>query len=227
MQGEKMENIIALPNNMTLKHSFPKLTADLLDKAENILKEKFGYTKLPIDYRNFLLQHNGGFVSPGYVDDSDTLDHTQEFVFDTPLKWARDNNRSVKPCIVMFFGIWLEDELPEDYDAPDDLDLFELIASNEHSREDFDVLPDNMMSIAKCSHPEAADMLCISLDETDYGSVFYYYDMWNHPGKFHGDYYEKKKEITNEHKRVPFVKVANSFNEFIQNCKILDVDEEE
>jgi hypothetical protein len=67
---------------------------------------------------------------------------------------------------------------------------------HQHSKYDYEVLPDKMMFIAKAGHIKASDMLCISLEEEDYGSVYYYYGMWYYPAKFHGSYYEdKKREI--------------------------------
>ncbi|HVI44823.1 MAG TPA: SMI1/KNR4 family protein [Chitinophaga sp.] len=226
---------------MILKQSFPRLTPELLDKTDAILKEKFGYSPLPEDYRRFMLQQNGGFVSPGFIDDTDDA-HTQEIVFDTPLTWARDNNRPVTPCLIMFFGIWLEDMQGADIENEE---LYDLVLSNEHSRYDFDVLPDNMMSIAKCSYPDAADMLCLSLGGADYGAVYYNYGMCDHPAKFHGNYYEEKaklvfekhgitadeldeeteegQRVVDDLKRATFVKIADSFEEFLRSCKIAPV----
>jgi hypothetical protein len=184
---------------MVIKQSFPKLSEKLLDKTESTLKKRFGYPALPREYREFLLKNNGGFVSPGFADDSDSAEHQEEVQFETSLKWAGDNDRQVTPCIIMFFGIWLEDEMNKA--DVENWSLCELILSNGHSREEFDVLPENMMSIAKCGHPEAADMLCISLGETDYGSVYYNYGMCDHPAKFHGSIYDDRiKAIYEKHK---------------------------
>ncbi|MFC7348313.1 SMI1/KNR4 family protein [Chryseobacterium zhengzhouense] len=232
---------------MKLINAFPKLNEKLLAKVESTLEQRFGYKNIPTDYKNFLLNNNGGYVSPGYIDDTDDAEHTQEVVFETSLKWVRMNNAPVEPALICFFGVWLEDDMNED--EVENWDLPELILSNANSKEDFDVLPDHMMSIASCQHPDASDILCISLDEQDYGSIYYNYGMCDHPSNFHGDFYEKAvnivlqkhhlsnedtynldeenpndRKIINELKRATFVKVGNSFTEFLENCKIIDVE---
>lgn len=233
---------------MELKKSFPKLNDELLKKVERILAEKFDYQNIPSDYKNFLLKHNGGYVSPGFVDDTDDFEHTHEVVFNTPLKWVKDNNRPVTPALISFFGVWLEADMNEK--EVQDWDLLELISSNEYSKYDFDVLPDKMMSIAKCGHPDAGDILCLSLDNEDYGAVYYNYGMCDHPALFHGDFYQKAsnkvvekyglsdddlrnideenpkdRTIINELKKAFFVKVSNSFSEFLNHCKIVKVED--
>lgn len=233
--------------NMILKHTFPKLTDKLLSKVEKTLNERFNYSNIPDEYKQFLLKSNGGFISPGFIDDNENTQHNQEIVFETPLKWVIMNNKPVEPALIAFFGIWLEEDMNED--EVENWDLPELILSNAHSKEDFEVLPDNMMSIASCQHPDASDILCISLEADDYGAIYYNYGMCDHPAKPHGDYYEnatqlvlkkynlsnedtynldeekpKDRKIINELKRATFVKIANSFGEFIDNCKIIEVE---
>ena len=231
---------------MEIKYSFPALTEASMVKLEAIMKEKFGYGPLPDDYKNFLLKNNGGYVSPGYIDDTDNVYHSEEIVFDTPLKWALINNDPVTPCIVLFFGVFFKDEMNKD--DVQKKELYELVASNYHSKIEFDVLPPDMISIANCSHPDADDMLCISLAKDDYGAVYYYYGMHYYPANYHGSYYEDKKksilnyyelesvndidinssladEILNALERVPFVKLADSFGEFSKNCRREKVEE--
>lgn len=232
---------------MKIKQSFPKLNNELLAKIENILKDRFGYANIPTEYKDFLLENNGGYVSPGFIDDNENSEHTQEIIFETPLKWVKMNNAPVKPALICFFGVWLEDDMNEN--DVENWDLPELILSNANSKEDFDVLPDNMMSIASCQHPDASDLLCISLETYDYGAIYYNYGMCDHPAKFHGDFYENASEfilkkynlsnedtykldeenpkdriIINELKRAAFVKVGNSFSEFLNNCKTIEVE---
>lgn len=230
---------------MKLIHSFPKLDPSSLDILEKILKEQFDYPSLPQDYKDFLLANNGGYVSPGYIDDNKEEEHLEEVVFETPLQWAKIDNKPVTPCIFMFFTVWIESQMDENDIS--DWNIYELVQSNKHSRFDFDVLPKNMMSIAKCSHPDSADMLCISLDESDYGSVYYTYDMWYYPAKFHGDFYDvRKQSILDKYDfnaeeeidletakgqkarfeldRVPYVKVASSFKEFLNSLKTIKVE---
>jgi hypothetical protein len=228
----------------TLVRPGPRLTSRALARLEEILREKFDYAPLPAAYKAFLRRHNGGYVSPGCADGSSDNAHRQEVAFKTPLVWARDGNRPVRPSLVMFFYAWLEVEMPGG--PPDDPRFCELIASNAYSRFDFDVLPTRMMFIGKCSHPDAGDMLCLSLNDEDYGCVYYYYDMWFYPADFHGDYYTKRRRDvlarfgwtdeseadlgrvvrTNETlndalKRVPFVRVADSFDGFLKSLELV------
>ena len=231
---------------MNLVHSFPRLTENLLFKLEEIVRHKFDYPSLPQDYKDFLLKHNGGHVSPGYIDDTDTIAHTEEVVFETPLKWIRDNNKPVTPCLVSFFVVWLEDM---DESEVKDWEMLELVASNEHSKYDFEILPNQMMSIAKCSHPDCADMLCLSLSDEEYGAFYYNYGLSDHPANFHGDFYDKRIEsilkkydidsyeqieahtkkgqkIIDEIKKAYFVKVADNFTTFLNNCKVVKIEQE-
>ena len=224
---------------MELIHSFPSLNTESMQALEKTLSDKFDYPALPEDYKQFLLENNGGYVKPGYGNGSE--DPTQEVVFETPLHWVKDNNRPVTPSLIAFFVVWLPQLMNKD--EVTDWDIYELLASNEHSKFDFDVLPNRMISIAKCSHPEAADMLCLGLDDSDFGVVYYTYDKWYYPGKFHGDYYDKAtqhildkyqleseqdidedteqgKKAIFELERVPFVKVADSFGDFLNKCRI-------
>ncbi|WP_338815399.1 SMI1/KNR4 family protein [Bernardetia sp. Wsw4-3y2] len=232
---------------MKLVHSFPSLTENLISKLNTILSQEFGYNSIPDDYKSFLLKNNGGYVLPGYIEDTEITQHQKEVVFETPLRWAKDNNKPVRPCLVAFFVVWLEDDMDEN--EVEDWEMAELVASNEHSKLDFDILPNNMMSIAKCSHPDCADMLCISLDKKEYGSVYYNYGLCDHPANFHGDFYNDRIEtifkqynitsyeeideetiegqiIIDQIKSAYFVKVGNSFSEFLENCKIIEVERE-
>ena len=212
--------VMSVPFNLVRQG--PSLSKRALYRLESVLQDQFAFPKLPPDYAAFLMKHNGGYVSPGHADDTSEEEHREEMVFETPLMWARDGNRPVRPCVVMFFYAWVEEEMAE---PPDDEDMYELVSSNSYSHFDFDVLPDGMMSIAKCSHPDAADMLCLDLTATDYGAVYYHYGMWHYPGNIHGDFYAKREaevrkqggDIDDALKRVPFVRVASSFREFLQS----------
>lgn len=225
---------------MILKHSFPELKAEFIPSLEFTLKEEFGYPKLPVDYLHFLMKNNGGHISPGYIDDEEEIEHTHEINFDTPLKWAKMNDKPVTPSIQQFFGVWLKEYMNQD--DLQETGLFELVLSNLHSKEEFDILPDRMMSFAKCDHPTSGNLLAISLDEADYGSIYYYYDMWHYPQDFMGKIYRERHTqteatiqqmaktvkmsqqafnefIANERKKVPFIKVADSFTEFLEACR--------
>jgi hypothetical protein len=225
-----------------LVNGAPMLTRDGLHRIQQRLTEYCALSPLPESYQAFLLQHNGGWVSPGPID-SETFEHKTAIVFDTPLHWARDNQRPVCPELVYFFCAY-DDAAMRPESIPET--LYELVASNRYSREDFDVLPSGMMSIAKVQHPDAADMLCISLHARDFGAVYYQYGMSDHPANFHGDYYERRyKELTSpfgedaelaiddeDHPlhtsvndaiaRVPFVRVGDSFEEWLQRLRVVE-----
>jgi hypothetical protein len=227
----------ALP--FSLKRSGPPLSHEALARMVVSLKKHCDLAPLPVSYRQFLLANNGGWVSPGAVD-SDCGEHERAIVFDTPLLWARDENLPVTPELVFFFFAYDETTMR---DMEIDSSLYELVASNRYSREDFDVLPLGMMSIAKVQHPEATDMVCISLSEADYGAVYYHYGMWDHPSRFHGDYYDRRQQALlapfgetadaalddEEHPnhaavsealmRVPFVRVGDSFDDWLARLR--------
>jgi len=122
------------------------------------------------------------------------------------------------------------------------MELPSLIPSNEHSKYKFDVLPDKMISIASASHPDCADLICIALDKENYGGVYYYFDLWYNKGFKCSSYYiNKKEEILKKYKlenlspnvisenakfeldRVPFVKVADSFSDFLNSLLIKNI----
>jgi SMI1 / KNR4 family (SUKH-1) len=221
--------------------SAPPLSHDALVRVEASLAQHCDLAPLPQRYRQFLLANNGGWVSPGVVD-SESGEHAHAVVFDTPLVWARDNNRPVSPELVFFFVAYDEATMR---DAEIDRSLYELVASNRYSREDFDVLPPGMMSIAKVQHPEAADMLCISLSKTDYGAVYYHYDLWDHAARFHGDFYDRRERellalfgdaadaaqddedhplhaaVNDALMRVSFVRVGDSFEEWLSRLRVV------
>ncbi|MVX34479.1 MULTISPECIES: SMI1/KNR4 family protein [Myroides] len=227
-------------NKIILKDSFPALSKEQINTFEKRLIDKFSFPPLPEDYKAFLLQNNGGYVSPGVIDEG----HSHDIVFDTPLQWVRAEGKpKVRPNIYCFFAVWLPDEM--NIDEVTNEDLYTLEASNAYSREDFDVLPTLMMSIGMTSHEASGDLLAISLEEEEYGAVYYSYNNATHPAKFHGDYYDKAAQvIIDTHKLTPeiynnlegeekrkmedlfkkayFVKVANSFTEFLNNCEVIE-----
>jgi hypothetical protein len=156
----------ALP--FSLIRTAPPLSHEALTRVEASLAQHCNLAPLPQSYRQFLLANNGGWVSPGVID-SDSGEHAHAVVFDTPLVWARDNDRPVSPEVVFFFFAYdaTTMQLPDAAAQQSHPSLYELVASNRYSREDFNLLPPGMMSIAKVQHPEAADMLCISLSKAD------------------------------------------------------------
>jgi hypothetical protein len=183
-------------------------------------------------------------VSPGAID-SDSGEHAHAVVFDTPLVWARDDDRPVSPELVFFFFACDATTMRDVAVQKIDSSLYELVASNRYSREDYDVLPPGMMSIAKAQHPEAADMLCISLNKSDYGAVYYHYGMWSHPARFHGDFYDQRERelltpfgdaaeaalndeghpshaaVNEALMYVPFVRVGDSFEDWLSRLRVV------
>ncbi|MCH2046639.1 MAG: hypothetical protein MK212_21155 [Saprospiraceae bacterium] len=101
-----------------------------------------------------------------------------------------------------------------------------------------------MMAIAACTLADAGDILCISLDERDYGVVYFFFAQWYNPAFMAGDdYYElKTNKVLAKYKlqstrdvamseaaqfeidRIPFIKVGDSFAEFLNDLEIKTVD---
>lgn len=224
---------------MKLLYSFPELNVELLNKQIQQLDQSFGFKDLPQDYKAFLLKQNGGFVSPGIIDLSDTAVTYKQVCFDTILQKDKDSKEVVSPSLYSFSAVWLNDLM--DKDKVENWDLFEVMASNEYLHAYFSIMPDNMLSIASCNGRNHNDMVCLSLDPSEFGAVYYYYNNVNGPSKFPSDYHQKAtqevydfyritkdtflssnfpehKAIVNALKKTYFVKVADNFTEFLQNC---------
>jgi hypothetical protein len=237
---------MATPLPFSLTRSAPPLSQDALTRVEASLAQHCNFAPFPQSYRQFLLANNGGWVSPGAID-SDSGEHTHAVVFDTPLVWARDHDRPVSPELVFFFFAHDATGILGATARKFDSSLYELVASNRYSRENYDVLPPGMMSIAKVQHPEAADMLCISLNQVDYGAVYYHYGMWSFPGRFHGDFYDRRERellapfgdvaeaalndedhlqhaaVSEALMYVPFVRVGDSFEDWLSRLRVAPV----
>jgi hypothetical protein len=222
-----------------IKYSFPKLNKSKLEELEDILSEEFDYASLPNDYKKFLLKNNGGYISPGYIDTDEYEPPEEIVVFEINLKSIYRKEDLTTYSVYAFFSFWLEK-----YGKEDEIirpDLYDIVASNEHSIE-WGILPLDMMSIAKCSN-ELDSLVCISLSEEDYGSIYFYYGLWHHQANMFGEYYNiKKQEILNKYgedaekilndeehelnfkledeiRRSHFIKIADSFSEFILKLK--------
>jgi hypothetical protein len=89
--------IPALP--FSLLHPATPLSPDALSLVESELAKHCNFAPRPQSYREFLLANNGGSVSLGAID-SDSGEHA--VVFDTPLLWARDNDRPVSQEVAFF-----------------------------------------------------------------------------------------------------------------------------
>lgn len=225
--------------SIEIKGSFPKLDEKLLRKFEKLLEDRFKFKSLPQEYKDFLLKHNGGYIHP-----NDLVYEDKEFEevvsFSTPLEF-RDGSID-EPNLIMMFTVWLEEDMRAFEDSIEDWDIYSIVPSNIYSREDFDILPKFMMSIGLCNSMNSGDLLCISLYEDDFGSIYYHPSKSVHPVPFYGDFftnrrteiYEKYKidaetdldspefdEVNDEIKRAYFVKVADSFNDLWKNLKII------
>ncbi|MHC5201443.1 SMI1/KNR4 family protein [Myroides sp. LJL119] len=224
---------------MKLLYSFPDLNNQMLDQQIQVLDQMFGFKDLPQDYKDFLLKANGGFVSPGIIDLSDSQLDYKQVCFDTILEKAADSSDVISPSLYSFSAVWLNELM--DKDKVENWDLFELTSSNNYLHAYLNIMPDNMLSIASCNGRNHDDMICLSLDPQEFGSVYYYYNNVNGPQKFSGDYHQKALQelydtyhitkdtflssntpeheaIFNALKKTYFVKVAPSFTEFLKQC---------
>lgn len=225
--------------NIEVKKSFPKLTETTLSKFEKLLEEKFDFKSLPQDYKDFLLQHNGGYIFPNNLVYEDK-EFEEEVTFSTPLKFR--NGSIDEPSLIMMFTAWIEEDMKEFENTIEDWDIYSIIPSNKYSREDFDILPNFMLSIGLCNNPSSGDILCISLYEEDFGSIYYHPSKSIHPVPFYGDFFKNRTDIiyekyqineetdlddpkyadvNDELKRVNFVKIAENFDEFWRSLKII------
>ena len=225
--------------SIQLQKSFPKLTESTLSKFEKLLEEEFNIKYLPQDYKDFLLKHNGGYIYP-----NDLVYEDKEFEevvsFTTPL-YFRDGTID-EPNLIMMFTAWVEEDMKAFEDTIEDWDIYSIIPSNIYSRDDFDVLPDFLLSIGLCNNTSSGDMICISLYEEDFGSIYYHPSKSMHPVPFYGDFFKKRIEniygqyqITDDTdldlpefdeandaiRRAYFVKAADSFNDFWKGLKIV------
>ncbi len=229
---------------MKLLYSFPPLTKELLQEQMSILKDMFGFAELPLDYQEFLLQNNGGFVSPGLIDSGDTATDYKQICFDTTLLKTLDSTQTIKASLYSFSAVWLNDKM--DKDAVEQWDLFELMASNRYLRSYFDIMPNQMIAIGSCNGRNPLDMICLSLAEKDFGAVYYYFNNANGPEHFEGSYQQSQLQKVYdtygiEHNsflssssqkdavvhdailKTYFVKIADSFKDFISSPNILHV----
>lgn len=140
-----------------VKQSFPRLSAQWLSRFEQQLHEEFNFAPLPEDYMNFLLDYNGGIIYPNDLED--TSDAYQETVnFETPLVY---NDGSIDtPSLIMLYTVWLEEQMRPLEDQIENWDIYSLIPSNHYSRDEYDILPKQMISIGLCNYEGSGG--CIS-----------------------------------------------------------------
>ena len=146
-------------NNIPIIPQFPSLDDHEIQQVENELFHRFGYATLPMDYKEFLKHANGCFFD---LPDEElvTIQFTVPFLDVIPIEGI--------------FGIWRPrfQGLPHLYK-----NLPELFASNENSKENFDVLPEQMLSFAY-EDEGSGSLYAMSLDERNYVHVYLYSDMY-------------------------------------------------
>jgi SMI1/KNR4 family protein SUKH-1 len=138
-------------------NSYPRIAGQL--SAEN---QRF-VDNLPSDYREFLLEHNGGFV----------YDFRYTFMTGVPFKTDEVDNPSRDDSPVEFFGIPTTEA-----DGEWPADLLECIAT--HRSEEF--LPHDVIAIARCVQNS---LVCISLRSEDRGRIYYWDWYWRYPWCYH------------------------------------------
>jgi len=144
--------------NMEIIKQFPDLTIDEIEDVAIRLKDRFGYEYFPVQYGNFLIEKNGCLFQ--------AKDEGLEVSVDLDLPFIKSTQ------VAGIFGVWLDR-----FDGADsgNIEWPELFASNENSKENFDVLPHNMMSFAYEAEGSGS-LFAISTDQRDLGCVYFYYD---------------------------------------------------
>ena len=186
--------------------------------------EKSLFLSLPGDYQYFLRENNGGIV-----------DDPNKSVFKTEII-RRDNAGRVfydsSNGIEEFWGFLSYDnsKIGETYECPMSI-LHQHI--DKHLTEEF--LPANVFVIGRCIQHS---LIAISLNEFDYGSIYYWEWYWKYP--WYKQYFHKRiTEAANQYKNVcsisaneqhplysalhsslnyaTLVKISPSFSQFINN----------
>ncbi|MCW8876129.1 MAG: hypothetical protein OQJ89_12860 [Kangiellaceae bacterium] len=144
--------------NMEVISQFPSLSESELEDTARRLTTRFGYDHFPSQYGQFLRENNGCFFQ--------AKDEESEVCVDLDLPFMNST------LVAGIFGVWFES-----FEGLEPLNKEwpELFASNENSKENFDVLPDNMMSFAY-EGEGSGSLFAISTDIRDAGNVYYYYD---------------------------------------------------
>lgn len=138
---------------------FPALTESEIEAIEIQLKSRFNYQRLPEEYKHFLQKTNG------YLFQTDEEEDIR-LIYELNLPFIEAIS------VVGIFGIWQSkyENIPDTHP-----EWPELFASNENSREHFDILPDDMMSFAY-EDEASGSLFTISLANKDFGKVYLYYD---------------------------------------------------
>lgn len=228
---------------------FPSLSSNEILEVEKELGDRFGYARIPEEYKVFLSNTNGCFYKTNEAEDS-------FFALKVNLPFIESVGVSG------IFGVWQSKYEVQDGIHPEWPELF---ASNENSKENFDVLPEQMMSFAY-EDESSGSLFAMSVADVDFGQIYYYHDdyLYTIIGRkrmieSHGYcYYDRKieeilkkykvssiqiegfkekgrldagdiilnakgltKECVFELERSAFIPVATSLNQFINKLKVI------
>ncbi len=206
-----------------LMNSLPALERKHIEDIER----HFGRT-LPEDYAQFLLTFNGGEAIP----DAD-------YMIRTDIRQQEIDGRSglVRDCVEEFFGFLGKDQQLADFEGPN----FLLGMNETYQIEEF--LPRDVIGIGLTS---SHSIICLSLREDDFGSVYYWYYNWHQP--WASEHFEQKiaavqesipdfEEVVEKGEGEEFelardeinyatlTKLGESFTDFINAINIVPVDE--
>lgn len=147
-----------MTNDIEVISQFPALTTEEIIDIEKGLRNKFGYPAIPKEYKAFLGKTNGCLFK---VDDED------DFV-----ALALNLPFAEFASVAGISGVWqskyenltgVHPEWPE------------LFVSNQNSKENFNVLPDQMMSFAY-EDESSGSFFAMSVAKEDFGKIYYYHD---------------------------------------------------
>ncbi len=152
-----------------LVNSLPKMTGEDLQTLERHLD-----CKLPEDYAAFLLKCNGGEANPDF-----------DYVFSVPIEQTELDKKidHIRDSVEEFFGYLAQDAALEDFEGPN----FLLGMNETYELEGF--LPRGVIAIGLTA---THSILCVSLREEDFGSIYYWYYNWHQP--WAKEHFEKKIE---------------------------------
>jgi hypothetical protein len=125
------------------------------------------FERLPVDYREFLERHNGGFVEPG--SDSHFSIAIERRNGETITSISEQNR------IEEFFAV-----IPSDVDYARQYGVAPASLFHEHwnRHSDEEFLPFDVVVIAGC---DQSCLLACSLNPADYGSIYYWEWYWYYP----------------------------------------------
>ncbi|WP_267740671.1 SMI1/KNR4 family protein [Myroides injenensis] len=228
-----------MEQNIKLLYPYPKLNGSWITKLERLLQEELGLNQLPEDYKAFLLRSNGGIISPNILNE-DESENKEVVKFKSSL--MTKDNAFVCPSLIMMYVVWLEEEMMPLYDEIEYWNMRWVKESNiAYSRENPDILPDQMLCIGLCNKRDDKDVIALSLAEQDYGSIYYFDSRVKSCPKLFGDFFKKRIDDIYKHynidkntnlnseeyieirsaiKQAYFVKVADSFDSFWKSLYI-------